>query len=71
MAALRLGQLVLAANTPMLIRAAMVDGRADAGVMATGQVAGLIDDLPSCEELIDRVVQQAAQELTRASSYVQ
>ncbi len=62
---LRLGQLVLAANTPMLIRAAMVDGRADAGVMATGQVAGLIDDLPSCAELIERIMAEAADTLKR------
>ncbi|GAA1501023.1 nitronate monooxygenase [Dactylosporangium maewongense] len=62
---LRLSQLVLAANTPMLIRAAMVDGRADAGVMATGQVAGLIDDLPSCAELIERIMAEAADTLKR------
>ncbi|MDG6106383.1 nitronate monooxygenase [Dactylosporangium aurantiacum] len=62
---LSLGQLVLAANTPMLIRAAMVEGRADAGVMATGQVAGLIDDLPSCAELIERIMAEAADALKR------
>ena len=33
---------------------AMVDGRPDLGVMASGQVVGLIDDLPSCQELITR-----------------
>ncbi|MFY1699755.1 MULTISPECIES: NAD(P)H-dependent flavin oxidoreductase [unclassified Solwaraspora] len=53
------GQVLLAANTPMLLRAAMVDGRVDLGVMATGQVTGLIDDLPSCAELIDRIVAEA------------
>ena len=57
--------MVLAANTPMLIRAAMVDGRADAGVMATGQVAGVIDDLPSCAELIERIMAEAADTLKR------
>jgi NAD(P)H-dependent flavin oxidoreductase YrpB (nitropropane dioxygenase family) len=62
---LRLSQLMLAANTPMLIRAAMVDGRPDLGVMATGQVAGLIDDLPSCAELIDRIMAEAAATLKR------
>ena len=30
----------MAANTPMLLRAAMVDGRADLGVMSAGQVVG-------------------------------
>jgi NAD(P)H-dependent flavin oxidoreductase YrpB (nitropropane dioxygenase family) len=61
---LPLGQVLLAANTPALLRAAMVDGRADFGVMATGQVAGLIEDLPSCAELIERIVAQAEIVLT-------
>ncbi len=39
----------------------MVDGRTDFGVMATGQVAGLIDDLPRCDELIERIISQAAE----------
>ena len=49
-----LSQVLMAANTPMLLRAAMVDGRDDLGVMAAGQVVGLIDDLPTCEELVHR-----------------
>ncbi|WP_405890835.1 nitronate monooxygenase [Streptomyces sp. NBC_00133] len=53
-------QVLLAANTPMLLRASMVEGRTDVGVMASGQVAGLIEDLPSCEELVRRVMSQAA-----------
>ncbi|MFI1337915.1 NAD(P)H-dependent flavin oxidoreductase [Streptomyces sp. NPDC020845] len=52
-------QVLLAANTPMMLKAAMVDGRPDLGVMASGQVAGLIDDLPSCAELVDRVMAEA------------
>jgi NAD(P)H-dependent flavin oxidoreductase YrpB (nitropropane dioxygenase family) len=52
-------QVLMAANTPMLLRAAMVDGRDDLGVMAAGQVVGLIDDLPTCAELVRRVVDQA------------
>ncbi|MDQ1696424.1 MAG: hypothetical protein QOJ03_1777 [Frankiaceae bacterium] len=56
-------QVLMAANTPMLLRAAMVDGRDDLGVMASGQVVGLIDDLPSCAELIDRIMRQAREVL--------
>lgn len=52
-------QILLAANTPMLLRASMVDGRTDLGVMASGQVAGVIDDLPSCAELVDRLMAEA------------
>jgi NAD(P)H-dependent flavin oxidoreductase YrpB (nitropropane dioxygenase family) len=55
------GQVLMAANTPMLLRAAMVDGRPDLGLMSAGQVAGLIDDLPSCAELIDRIMTEAGQ----------
>lgn len=61
-------QVIMAANTPMLLKAAMVDGRPDLGVMASGQVVGLIDDLPSCAELIDRIVTEADKVLTRLSS---
>ncbi|MBT2444691.1 nitronate monooxygenase [Streptomyces sp. ISL-36] len=53
-------QVLLAANTPMLLKASMVEGRTDLGVMASGQVAGLIEDLPSCEELVRRVMSEAA-----------
>ncbi|AWK08019.1 2-nitropropane dioxygenase [Streptomyces spongiicola] len=52
-------QVLLAANTPMLLRAAMVEGRTDLGVMASGQVAGVIEDLPSCAELVGRVMAEA------------
>jgi NAD(P)H-dependent flavin oxidoreductase YrpB (nitropropane dioxygenase family) len=52
-------QVLMAANTPMLLRAAMVDGRPDLGLMSSGQVAGLIEDLPSCAELIERVMNDA------------
>ncbi|MFD6228616.1 NAD(P)H-dependent flavin oxidoreductase [Streptomyces sp. NPDC060232] len=52
-------QVLLAANTPMLLKASMVEGRTDLGVMASGQVAGVIDDLPSCAELVSRVMAEA------------
>lgn len=57
-------QVLLAANTPMLLRSAMVDGRTDLGVMASGQVAGVIDDLPSCAELVERIMKEAEEALT-------
>ncbi|WLW55817.1 NAD(P)H-dependent flavin oxidoreductase [Streptomyces sp. YU58] len=60
---LTLSQVLLAANTPMLLRAAMVDGRTDLGVMASGQVAGVIDDLPSCAELVERIMKEAEEVL--------
>jgi NAD(P)H-dependent flavin oxidoreductase YrpB (nitropropane dioxygenase family) len=58
-------QVVMAANTPMLLKAAMVDGRPDLGVMSSGQVVGVIDDLPSVAELMDRIVHDAEAVLKR------
>ncbi|MCB5906003.1 NAD(P)H-dependent flavin oxidoreductase [Streptomyces pinistramenti] len=58
-------QVLLAANTPMMLRAAMVEGRPDLGVMASGQVAGLIGDLPSCAELVERIMAEAGATLRR------
>jgi len=52
-------QMVLAANTPMMLKAGLVEGDAGAGVLASGQVVGVIDDLPTCKELIDRIVAEA------------
>jgi NAD(P)H-dependent flavin oxidoreductase YrpB (nitropropane dioxygenase family) len=56
---LRWSQVVLAANTPMLLRAGLVEGRLDAGVLSSGQVAGVVDDLPSVGELIARIMNEA------------
>ncbi|MEY2473066.1 MAG: hypothetical protein QOK28_2395 [Actinomycetota bacterium] len=58
-------QVVMQANTPMLLKEAMVDGRPDLGVMASGQVVGIIDDLPSCKEVVDRVMAEADATLRR------
>jgi NAD(P)H-dependent flavin oxidoreductase YrpB (nitropropane dioxygenase family) len=58
-------QVVMAANTPMLLKMAMVDGRPDLGVMASGQVVGVIDDLPTVSELITRIIAEAELVLKR------
>jgi NAD(P)H-dependent flavin oxidoreductase YrpB (nitropropane dioxygenase family) len=52
-------QLVMAANTPMLLRAGLVEGDTQAGVLASGQVVGMLDDLPSCADLIGGIVAEA------------
>lgn len=65
-----LAQMTLAANTPVMLRAGLVEGDTSAGVLASGQVVGVIEDLPTCEELMDRVVIRAADELRRAAGYV-
>ncbi|WP_063125365.1 NAD(P)H-dependent flavin oxidoreductase [Nocardia fusca] len=52
-------QVIMAANTPMLLRAGLVEGNTEAGVLAAGQVSGILEDLPTCQELIDRIVTDA------------
>lgn len=61
-------QTLLAANTPMLLRAGLVEGRTDAGVFASGQVVGAIDDLPTCEDLLDRIVTEAVDHIGTTSA---
>jgi NAD(P)H-dependent flavin oxidoreductase YrpB (nitropropane dioxygenase family) len=56
-------QMVMAASAPILIRRAMVEGHPSEGVLPSGQVAGVIDDLPSCLDLIEGIIQEAEQTL--------
>ena len=65
-----LAQMTLAANTPTMLKAGLVDGDTTAGVLASGQVVGVLDDLPTCEELIDRVVTEAAACLRRTATHL-
>jgi NAD(P)H-dependent flavin oxidoreductase YrpB (nitropropane dioxygenase family) len=58
-------QTVMAANSPMLTKASLVDGRIESGIMPTGQAVGLIDDLPTCAELIERIMAEAEATLAR------
>jgi len=37
----------------------MIDGQMDAGAWSCGMVAGLIYDIPTCKELIDRIMVEA------------
>ena len=37
----------------------MVDGDMDAGAWSCGMVAGLIDDIPTCAELVANIIRQA------------
>jgi len=58
-------QTLMAANTPALLKAGLVQGRTDAGVFAAGQVVGMLHDLPTCREVVEGVVEQAADVLDR------
>jgi nitronate monooxygenase len=37
----------------------MIEGTMDAGAWSCGMVAGLIHDVPTCKELIDRIMAEA------------
>ncbi|MEP6786773.1 MAG: nitronate monooxygenase [Sphingomonadales bacterium] len=52
---LTLPQAMMAASAPMLIQKAVVEGDADGGLMATGLVAGRLEDLPSVAELLSGI----------------
>jgi NAD(P)H-dependent flavin oxidoreductase YrpB (nitropropane dioxygenase family) len=56
-------QTLMAANAPIFIQRAMVEGRPAEGVLPSGVVAGVIKDRPTCAELIDRIVREAEQTL--------
>ena len=58
-------QVALAANAPMLIKATMVDGKPEVGILPTGQVTGVIDELPTVAELLDRIMTEAEHTLKR------
>ena len=60
-----LGQTMMAANAPMMIQEAMVRGHPDRGILPSGQVAGVIDDLPTVQELIQRIMAEADSTLER------
>ena len=50
-------------------KAALASGDVNDGVITAGMVVGLIDDIPTCAELIQRMVREAREHLARASSY--
>ncbi len=58
-------QVLLAANAPMLAKRAMNDGDPVGGYLPSGTVAGVIDDRPTCAELVARIMDEAEETLKR------
>lgn len=50
-------------------RGALQSGEVDAGLVWAGQVVGLIDDIPTCDELLQRMVAQCRESLARAGAW--
>ena len=46
----------------------MMEGDMDAGAWSCGMVAGLINDIPTCQELIDRIMREADEILARMNA---
>ena len=58
-------EVIMAGNTPILTKATLVDGELDAGILPTGQVVGVIDDLPSAADVVERIIAEAESTLDR------
>ncbi len=58
-------QVAMAASAPMMTRASMVDGNEDVGILPTGQVAGVIGDLPPAAEIVAGIAAEAIEVLER------
>jgi len=56
-------QMLMAANAPIFIRRAMVEGHPAEGVLPSGVIAGVINDRPTCAALIERIMCEAEQTL--------
>jgi NAD(P)H-dependent flavin oxidoreductase YrpB (nitropropane dioxygenase family) len=52
-------QVVMAANAPVMTKAALVEGRTDVGVLPTGQVVGLIESLPAVADIVGGIIDEA------------
>ena len=46
---------------------AMKTGDIDGGIVSAGMVIGLINDIPTCKELIERIVKECRESLAAAS----
>jgi NAD(P)H-dependent flavin oxidoreductase YrpB (nitropropane dioxygenase family) len=52
-------QTIMAANAPMLAKKGMAEGDPVNGYLPGGSVAGVIDEIPTCAELIERIMGEA------------
>ena len=50
-------------------RNAMKTGEVDAGIVSAGMVVGLIKDIPTCQELIERIVRECREALAAAGAH--
>jgi NAD(P)H-dependent flavin oxidoreductase YrpB (nitropropane dioxygenase family) len=58
-------QLAMAANAPMMTRASLVDGNVEVGILPTGQVTGLLTELPAVDDVVHSIIDEAEATLAR------
>ena len=63
-----LASTMMAANAPVLIQEAVVHGRPEEGILPSGQVAGLIDNLPLVADMIEQIMREAGSAVRHLSS---
>jgi nitronate monooxygenase len=51
-------------------KAALASGEVQNGVVSAGQCIGLIDDIPTCAELLERMVRECREHLDRARGWM-
>ncbi len=56
-------QTIMAANAPMLAKKGMAEGDPVGGYLPSGSIAGVIEDIPTCEELVQRIMSEAEETL--------
>lgn len=65
-----IAQTVMASNQPVLIQRSMINGKPEEGILPSGQVAAVIDDLQSCQEVISGIMDEAEQCLNNLISRI-
>lgn len=65
-----LAQAMMSANAPMMIQTSMIDGDPKRGILPSGQVASMIGELQSCEDIIAGIAMEAATCLERVAAVV-
>ena len=58
-----LAQSIMSANAPMIIQRSMIEGQPEVGLLPSGQVAGVINELRSCADVIQDIVSEAGERL--------
>lgn len=51
-------------------RSAEADGDADGGIWTAGQSVGLVEDIPTCQELVDRLIAEAFEAIDHTSKFI-